>query len=78
VELEEGRLFTEEMISAAESRWHEAPAFGRLVIGLDPAGDNDPPARCVARTRGVRAGVMRIRRFGARPSRPAPATYALT
>jgi hypothetical protein len=40
VELEEGRLFSEAMISAAELRWADAVPSGRLVIGLDPAGES--------------------------------------
>lgn len=43
VELEEGRVFTNEMIFAAEKRWAEnekAKLTGRLVIGLDPAGES--------------------------------------
>lgn len=38
VELEEGRLFTEEMIAGSETRWHETRPTGRLVVGIDPAG----------------------------------------
>lgn len=37
-EAEEGRLFSVEAIAAAESRWSDTPATGRLIIGLDPAG----------------------------------------
>jgi phage terminase large subunit len=38
VEAQEGQLFTAEMIAAAESRWNETPATGRLVLAIDPAG----------------------------------------
>lgn len=39
---EEGRLFTEEMISAAtaEATYKSTPATGRVIIGIDPAGDS--------------------------------------
>jgi hypothetical protein len=40
VEVEEGRLFSEAMIEAAEQRWADAAPTGRLVIGLDPAGES--------------------------------------
>lgn len=42
VELEEGRVFSNEMIFDAERRWadEESAVFGRLVIGLDPAGES--------------------------------------
>lgn len=41
VEAEEGRLFTIEMVTAATDakRYAATPATGRLVIGVDPAGD---------------------------------------
>ena len=38
VELTEGRLFSLDMIAAAERAWSTTPATGRLVVGLDPAG----------------------------------------
>lgn len=56
VEAEEGRLFTAEMIAAAEARWSETPATGRLVIGIDPAGasgDGDESAFVARRGRKV-------------------------
>jgi phage terminase large subunit len=40
VELEEGRLFSEALIAEAEDRWSEVQPTGRLVIGLDPAGES--------------------------------------
>lgn len=40
VELEEGRLFSEALIAEAEQRWSEVQPTGRLVIGLDPAGES--------------------------------------
>lgn len=42
VEAEEGRLFTEEMIAAAtaEATFKGTPATGRVVVGVDPAGDS--------------------------------------
>ncbi len=40
VEFEEGRLFTAELIAAAESVWRETKPTGRLVIGVDPAGSS--------------------------------------
>lgn len=40
VEVEEGRLFSEEMIAAAEGRWSDTAPTGRLVIGIDPAGES--------------------------------------
>ncbi|HEY1956035.1 MAG TPA: hypothetical protein VGH28_10485 [Polyangiaceae bacterium] len=40
VELTEGRLFSLDMIAAAERAWSTAPATGRLFIGLDPAGSS--------------------------------------
>ncbi len=40
VELAEGRLFSEDLISAAQVRWSETYATGRLVIGVDPAGES--------------------------------------
>jgi hypothetical protein len=40
VELAEGRLFPPELLALAVSRWGDTPATGRLVIGVDPAGDS--------------------------------------
>lgn len=40
VSLAEGALFPPEMVEAAEKRWETTPAQGRLVIGIDPAGDS--------------------------------------
>lgn len=40
VELAEGRLFSEELIASAMDRWTETPGGGRLVIGVDPAGES--------------------------------------
>lgn len=43
VELEEGRVFTNDMIFTAERRWwdnEKVTPKGRLVIGLDPAGES--------------------------------------
>jgi len=40
VELTEGRLFSIDMITAAEKAWPRTPPTGRLVIGLDPAGSS--------------------------------------
>jgi hypothetical protein len=39
VEAREGRMFTAGMLAASEARWELEPATGRLVVGLDPAGD---------------------------------------
>lgn len=53
VELEEGRLFSEKMIADAENRWHDEPARGRLVLGVDPAGDGgDGDETAIASRRG--------------------------
>lgn len=41
VELEEGKLFPESLVAEAEERWSETPAAGRLVIGVDPAGEGE-------------------------------------
>lgn len=52
VKNEEGKPFSLEMIQAAEDRWAEMPADGRLHIGLDPAGpgaNGDETAWCVRR-----------------------------
>lgn len=38
VENAEGRLFPPEMISRAETRWHDMASEGPLTIGIDPAG----------------------------------------
>lgn len=40
VEISEGRLFSLDMIGAAERAWKTTQPMGRLVIGLDPAGSS--------------------------------------
>lgn len=40
VEAEEGKLFPMQLIAGAELAWHETIATGRLIIGLDPAGES--------------------------------------
>lgn len=63
VELEEGRLFSEAMIAAAEANWDETPAVGRLVIGLDPAGESgDGDESAFACRRGKRVERLHTRR----------------
>jgi hypothetical protein len=39
-EKEVGKIFPIHVIDLAEKRWHDASLAGRLVIGLDPAGDS--------------------------------------
>lgn len=41
VKNEEGKPFSLDVITAAEQRWAETPALGRLHIGVDPAGPAD-------------------------------------
>lgn len=56
VEVEEGRLFTAEMIAAAEAAWPDTQPSGRLSIGVDPAGpqgDGDESAFAARRGRKV-------------------------
>jgi len=56
VKAEEGQLFSLEAVAEAERRWDEMPADGRLVIGIDPAGDShdgDESAFAVRRGRRV-------------------------
>lgn len=66
VELEEGRVFTNEMIFAAEKRWAENEKrrpTGRLVIGLDPAGESgDGDESAFAPRRGKRILEIHARR----------------
>lgn len=38
---EEGKALSFEALTAAQKRWEEAPAEGRLVIGIDPAGEGE-------------------------------------
>lgn len=35
---EAGKIFSLHAIGEAEARWHDAPAVGRLFVGVDPAG----------------------------------------
>lgn len=49
---EDGKIFSIATIQAAQIRWHEAEARGRLFIGVDPAGETgqgDETAICVRR-----------------------------
>lgn len=63
VEYEEGRLFTEDMLAAAERRWLEVIGEGRLVIGCDPAGDKgDGDESAFAARRGKRVLQITTRR----------------
>lgn len=39
VKAEEGQLFTLEAVAEAERRWEDAPSGGRLVVGIDVAGE---------------------------------------
>lgn len=38
---EDGKILTVHAIAQAEARWLETPAVGRLMVGLDPAGEGD-------------------------------------
>ena len=63
VELEEGQLFSADMIAAAEARWKDTPATGRLVIGVDPAGQSgDGDESAFACRRGKKVVRLRARR----------------
>ena len=56
VKAEQGQLFTLEVIAAAEKRWDDAVAEGRLALGIDVAGegqDGDETAFAVRRGRRV-------------------------
>lgn len=56
VRAEAGQLFSLDEIAASESRWEDAPAEGRLYIGVDVAGagqDGDETAFAVRRGRKV-------------------------
>lgn len=37
--LEDGKIFTIDLLSSSISNWTSTPATGRLFVGLDPAGD---------------------------------------
>lgn len=41
VEREEGKVLSFEALTASQKRWEEAPNDGRLVIGIDPAGEGE-------------------------------------
>jgi phage terminase large subunit len=48
----EGRLFSVELVAGSEALWLDTPPTGRLVIGVDPAGDSgegDESAFCCRR-----------------------------
>lgn len=56
VRAEAGQLFSLDAVADAERRWDDAPADGRLVIGVDVAGeghDGDESAFAVRRSRRV-------------------------
>lgn len=56
VEQEEGRLFSIALLTAAEQAWLHTKPTGRLVIGIDPAGDGgDGDESAFAPRRGKRA-----------------------
>ena len=40
VEAQEGRLFSAEAITEAERRWIDTKGEGRIVVGIDPAGES--------------------------------------
>ena len=44
---EEGKILSLHAIAAAEARWPDAPADGRLYVGLDPAGPGGAGAESV-------------------------------
>lgn len=68
VKAEEGQLFTLEAITASEQRWEDVPAEGRLVIGVDVAGENeDGDETAIAVRRGLKVLELFTRR-GLSPS----------
>lgn len=63
VEAREGRMISPDMICAAELRWSEIEPTGRLVIGLDPAGEGgDGDASGFVCRRGMKVVHMDTRR----------------
>jgi phage terminase large subunit len=52
---EDGKIISAADITASEDRWDDTPAEGRLIVGLDPAGDgSEGDETCFAPRRGLK------------------------
>lgn len=67
VTLVEGALFPPDLVAAAEQRWAETPATGRLVIGIDPAGSSGTGDESVFVTRRGKRVIRMYSRRGLTP-----------